>query len=295
MRSINGTGLVVTGLLATLAALLFPVWSYADRSGTGLDTLNAQTVSTDFGPLSAQDRDFVTKVRLAGLWELPAGQQAQERGTTGAVRTAGEHLVEGHTFLDARVREVAARLRLELPNQPSPQQRDWLGELADTHGAAYDEKFANILRRAHGKVFSLVAQVRASTRNTLVRALADDANTTVLDHITVLEATGLVDFDDLAEDTATSGPKPVPSSPAPPGPTASPAPATPVTPPSTYPLPPAASRPKPDTTSPEGKEKKEKKGNEKAEKGADKKAGKANAEQQTKQKTKQQKAEESPG
>ncbi|MET7438791.1 DUF4142 domain-containing protein [Streptomyces sp. NPDC004082] len=250
MRSINrkglvsGTGLVIAGLTATLVALLFPIWSYADRSGTGLDTLNAQTVSTRFGPLSGLDREFITKVRLAGLWELPAGQQAQERGTTQAVRTAGEHLIEGHTFLDARVRNVAARLGLELPNQPNPQQREWLATLAAAHGTDWDREFANILRKAHGKVFSVVAQVRASTRNSLVRDLADDANTTVLDHIKVLEATGYVDFDALAEDAATAAPPPLTNSPAPPGPTASPSPPVPVTPSPGYPLPPAASSPR---------------------------------------------------
>ncbi|CAM5481221.1 hypothetical protein SALBM135S_02267 [Streptomyces alboniger] len=244
-RIINGTGLVVTGLVATLAALIFPLWSYEDRSGTGLDRLDAETVSTDFGPLSGLDRDFVGKVRLAGLWELPAGQQAEERGTTRAVRTAGDHLVEGHTFLDARVREVAARLNLELPSQPNPQQRRWLAELSAARGETYNDKFANILRRARGKVFSVVAEVRANTRNSLVRTLADDANTTVLDHITVLEKTGLVDFDGLARDAA-PGQAPATRSPAPPGPVASPAPASPVGPSPTYPLPPAASRPKPD-------------------------------------------------
>ncbi|MFD4477759.1 DUF4142 domain-containing protein [Streptomyces sp. NPDC058471] len=245
MRSINGTGLIVAGLVATLAALLFPVWSYTDRSGTGVDRLDAETVSTDFGPLSALDREFITKVRLAGLWELPAGQQAEARGTTKAVQTAGEHLVEGHTFLDARVREVATRLNLELPNQPSSQQRGWLDELSDAQGDTYDEKFANILRAAHGKVFSVVAEVRATTRNSLVRALADDANTTVLDHIKVLEGTGLVDFDELARDAASAAPVPVTRSPAPPGPAESPEPATPVSPSPTFSLPPPASRPKP--------------------------------------------------
>ncbi|MFK4065587.1 DUF4142 domain-containing protein [Streptomyces sp. NPDC029674] len=246
LRTVNGTGLIVAALVATLAALIFPLWSYEDRSGTALDRLRADTVSTDFGPLSALDRDFITKVRLAGLWELPAGQQAEERGTTAAVRTAGEHLVEGHTFLDARVREVATRLGLELPSQPSGQQRDWLAELSGARGEAYNQKFANILRRAHGKVFSVVAEVRANTRNSLVRTLADDANTTVLDHIKVLEGTGLVDFDGLAEDAATTGPAgPATGTPAPPGPTDSPGSATPVTPSPTFPLPPAASRPKP--------------------------------------------------
>ncbi|MFS8197339.1 DUF4142 domain-containing protein [Streptomyces sp. CWNU-52B] len=253
MRSINsrglftGTGLIIAGLALTLVALVFPIWSYADRSGTGVDTLNASTVSTRFGPLSAQDRDFVVKVRLAGLWELPAGQQAEERGTTEAVRTAGEHLVEGHTFLDERVRDVAARLGLELPDQPNEQQRAWLATLSAARGQEYDTRFANILRGAHGKVFGLVAQVRASTRNSLVRALADDANTTVLDHITVLEATGLVDFDALARDAAAASAPPLTHSPAPPGPKTSPSPPVPVTPsPSTtYSLPPAATSPPP--------------------------------------------------
>lgn len=219
MRSINrtglvsGTGLIIAALTATLVALVFPIWSYADRAGTGLDTLNAQSVSTQFGPLSALDREFITKVRLAGLWELPAGQQAEERGTTQAVKTAGAHLVEGHTFLDARVRNVAARLGLELPNQPNAQQRGWLATLDAAHGTDYDRKFANILRRAHGKVFAVVAQVRANTRNSLVRDLADDANTTVLDHIKVLEATGYVDFDALAQDAATASPPPLTASP----------------------------------------------------------------------------------
>jgi predicted outer membrane protein len=244
-RFVNGTGLVVAGLVTTLAALVFPVWSYADRSGTGVDLLDEGTVSTRFGPLSALDREFVTKVRLAGLWELPAGQQAEARGTSTAVRTAGEHLVEGHTFLDARVREVAARLGLELPNQPNSRQQHWLSELSAAHGDDYERKFANILRRAHGQVFSLVAQVRATTRNSLVRDLADDANKTVLDHIKVLESTGLVDFDALARDAAGASAPPETRSPAPPGPVASPAPPTPLSPSPSFPLPPAVSRPKP--------------------------------------------------
>lgn len=244
----SGTGLIVAGLTATMLALIFPIWSYADRSGTGVSVLNAETVSTQYGPLSALDREFVTKVRLAGLWELPAGQQAQQKGTTQAVRTAGQHLVEGHTFLDERVRDVASKLGLALPNEPNDQQSQWLATLNSAQGVDYDRQFANILRLAHGRVFSVVAQVRAGTRNSLVRALADDANTTVLDHIKILEATGYVDFDALARDMAAGSTPPITSSPAPPVPVADPSPAVPVgaSTASGFTLPPAASSPPPD-------------------------------------------------
>ncbi|MFJ8198621.1 DUF4142 domain-containing protein [Streptomyces sp. NPDC096152] len=246
----SGTGIIVSALAATLVALLFPLWSYAHRpAAASADVLSAGTVATPYGPLSALDRDFVTKVRLAGLWELPAGRQAQQKGTTRAVRAAGRHLVAGHVFLDGRVRDVAARLGLGLPNEPTAQQKQWLATLGAAHGGEFDRRFANIARLAHGRVFSLVAQVRASTQNTLVRALADDANTTVLDHIRALEATGFVDFAALAADLAAStGPSPGVSS-GTPAPTVGAGEVVPLTPPAspTYSLPPAASSPPPRT------------------------------------------------
>ncbi|MFJ9739033.1 DUF4142 domain-containing protein [Streptomyces sp. NPDC101166] len=230
----TGTGLIITGLVATLAALILPLWSYENRSspGTSVDTLNADTVPTLYGPLSALDRDFLVKVRLAGLWELPAGRQAQQKGVGEAVRTAGRHLVEGHTVLDERVRTVAAELNIALPDEPNDQQKAWLSQLDSAQGTDYDREFANILRLAHGRVFPLVAQVRASTQNALVRGLADDANSTVLDHIRVLEATGYVDFAALAREMAATGASPsaaptVPGTAAPAAPTVPADPAAP--------------------------------------------------------------------
>ncbi|MGV4981417.1 DUF4142 domain-containing protein [Streptomyces sp. NPDC001709] len=242
----SGTGLVIAALAATAAALLYPLWTYADRpAAAGATVLSTQTVTTPFGPLSTQDRDFITKVRLAGLWELPAGELAEQKGTTAAVRTAGQHLVDGHTSLDAHVRTVATQLGVPLPNEPNAQQEQWLDTLKAARGQDFDRQFAGILRLAHGRVFALVAQVRAGTQNSLVRDLADDANATVLDHIKVMEATGYVDFAALARELAAS-PTPVPAPPA-----VDPSAAVPVVPsPSeSYSLPPATTSPPPRTSS----------------------------------------------
>ncbi len=151
------------------------------------------------------------------------------------------------------MRTVASQLGLTLPDEPNEQQKGWLAELDAAQGVEYDRAFANILRLAHGRVFSLVAQVRVGTRNSLVRELADDANTTVLDHIKILEATGYVDFDALALDLATGSTPTTPGSPGLPGSPGSstastgPGPVVPLTasPPPTYTLPPAAASPPP--------------------------------------------------
>jgi putative membrane protein len=229
LRRINGTAFIIAALVATVGALAFPLWSYADRSGTGQANLAAGTVSTRWGPLTAADRDLIVRVRLAGLWELPAGQQAMERAPTEAIKEAADHLIVGHTDLDKRVRIVAAQLGVPLPNQPNEQQQGWLDELTAATGEEYEYKFANLLRSAHGKIFPAIGAVRNSTRNTLVRQLASDANQTVLDHITVLEKTGRVDFDAIANDSVagstaspTGPPPPVPGQPVPSAPVAGP-------------------------------------------------------------------------
>lgn len=150
------------------------------------------------GPLTMADRDFLVKVRLAGLWERPSGEQAQERSGSDAVKEAGQHLMDGHAELDATVLQVAQDLGVEVPDEPNADQRGWMAEMtnADTP-QEYDQVFVARLRAAHGKVFGLVAQIRAGTRNNMIRAFSTRTMEVVLDHIVMLEATELVNFASL--------------------------------------------------------------------------------------------------
>ncbi|WP_202918123.1 DUF4142 domain-containing protein [Streptomyces cavernae] len=204
MRRINGA-LIALAITGTVGALAYPVfYSYPHRNDAakaGAVVTEAPTINTRWGPLTASDRDLIVRVRLAGLWELPAGQQALERAPSQAIKEAGEHLITGHNDLDKRVRIIAAQLGVELPNQPTAQQQGWLDEMTAAQGKDYEYKFANLLRAAHGKILPDIGTVRNSTRNSLVRQLASDTNNTVLDHITILEKTGAVDFNFIAENS----------------------------------------------------------------------------------------------
>lgn len=143
-------------------------------------------------------------VRSAGLWEYPVGQMALTKGTTKAVRIAGEHLIEGRAALDASSRRVAARLDITLPNRPSPQQQGFVATLKADSGKRLDTDMVTLLRATDGQALSTIASVRTTTRNSLVRTLADQANDTDLDHLTVLEKTGLVDFGQVLSQETTA-------------------------------------------------------------------------------------------
>lgn len=150
-------------------------------------------------PLTEADRKFLIAVRQAGLWEIPAGQQAQQQAASQVVKDVGAEIAKQHVQLDEDVRGVAQKLGVTLPNQPSEDQQKWLAQLDASFGPEFDQNYAQLLRAAHGKVFSVVAQVRAGTRNDVIREFASQVNDVVKGHIIMLESTGQVDFNALPE------------------------------------------------------------------------------------------------
>ena len=146
------------------------------------------------GVISAADRDFVIKVRLAGLWEIPAGQMAQERSDTTRIKEIGRSISAQHIALDELTRTAAKKLKIKLPDKPNSDQQGWLAEMREAQGTDFDDVYIDRLRAAHGKIFPAIATIRSSTRNDTVRKLAQQANQFVMTHMTLLESSGIVDF-----------------------------------------------------------------------------------------------------
>ena len=200
-RKAAGTLFVGGALSLTLGSLLYPAVLGVQKVRSAPERVIATPAT---GPLTEANRDFVVEVRSDGLWEYPVGQMALTKGTTKAVRIAGEHLIEGRAALDASSRRVAARLDITLPNRPSPQQQGFVATLKADSGKRLDTDMVTLLRATDGQALSTIASVRTTTRNSLVRTLADQANDTDLDHLTVLEKTGLVDFGQVLSQETTA-------------------------------------------------------------------------------------------
>ncbi|MEV4813507.1 DUF4142 domain-containing protein [Micromonospora avicenniae] len=147
--------------------------------------------------LNAADMTLLNGVRLAGLWEMPAGQMAAEKGQSAKVREIGAGIAGEHQVLDQLVVDAANKLRTSIPSEPTDEQKGWLKELQNASGARFDQIFVTRLRVAHGKIFPVIGAVRASTRDATVRKLCDDANRFVLHHMQMLESTGLVRWPEL--------------------------------------------------------------------------------------------------
>ncbi|HEU5160014.1 MAG TPA: DUF4142 domain-containing protein [Streptosporangiaceae bacterium] len=183
------------------------VWFAVAPDGTkavavGDDGAAAGGARTRWGPLGGADRDLLVKIRQAWLWELPAAQLARQRARSLQVKDAGKRLAAQRAELDEEIRSVAGGLRVALPGKPGAEQRKWLKELAAAKGRRFDELFVNRMRAAQGQTLVLAAQVRASTRNSLIREFAQRAADTTMKQMALLETTGLVEDSALAPQPA---------------------------------------------------------------------------------------------
>ncbi|MEU5787876.1 DUF4142 domain-containing protein [Micromonospora purpureochromogenes] len=158
----------------------------------GLGVLPGVAVAAPGNQINAADMTLLNGVRLAGLWEMPAGQMAAEKGVSPRVREIGAEIARQHGVLDQLVVNAANKLGTTLPTDATAEQKGWLTEMQEANGNQFDQIFVTRLRVAHGKIFPVIGAVRASTRDATVRKLADEANKFVTDHMTMLESTGLV-------------------------------------------------------------------------------------------------------
>jgi predicted outer membrane protein len=179
---------IVRSAVAALLAVLVVAWPAA-----GVVFADQPAAPAAAGVLQPLEREFITVIRFANLWEIPMGQLAVQRGTTQTVKNVGATLAADHTKLDVEVKKLAARFGVPLPNQPTSSQQSWIADISGKTGREFDRTFADRLRAAHGTVFGLVAEVRAGTRNEVIRSFAQTANEIVMKHMTLLESTGLVE------------------------------------------------------------------------------------------------------
>jgi predicted outer membrane protein len=180
-------GAVIVTVLLAVTASVYQSWAAGSPGAGGW-------VQTQWGPLGPADRDLLVKVRLAGLWEGPTGQQAQQMASRPEVRDVGGKLAAEHAQLDEEVRRVANQLGVPLPSSPTSQQVAWMNEISSKTGSDYDRTFVQIVREAHGQVLPIISEVRSGTQNELVRQFAKTASEFVTRHHEYLESTGLVDF-----------------------------------------------------------------------------------------------------
>lgn len=158
------------------------------------------------------DRELLVLLTQHSLWQKPASRESSDRARDAKVRKVAGQLAAEHTQLTAAVAEAARQIGVDLPVEPTTEQKSWANAISASSGEELDRMFANLSRASDGSLIVQVARARATTKNVPARIAAQTGLTLLLKHMLLLEGTGLVKSNSLQmTDPAIAQPKANPS------------------------------------------------------------------------------------
>lgn len=103
-----------------------------------------------FGCSSAGDSTkFMKDAAQGGLSEVALGKMAVQKGTSPAVKSFGQMMVDDHTRANNELAQVASRKGVTLPTDVSAKQNAMADKLSKLSGAEFDKEYAKEMVSDH--------------------------------------------------------------------------------------------------------------------------------------------------
>jgi predicted outer membrane protein len=168
--------------------------------------------------IEPSDRELLVLLTQHSLWQKPASRESSDRARDAKVRKVAGQLAAEHTQLVSAVTEAAGQIGVDLPTEPTTEQKSWANAITNSSGEELDRMYANLSRAADGSLIIQVAQARATTKSVPARVAAQTGLTLLLKHMLLLEGTGLVkansllmtDIPPMAQTKSNNSPPPQP-------------------------------------------------------------------------------------
>jgi len=146
-----------------------------DKNGNGNGGGNAHRFCFD-DICSTWDAQWLKMSIEGDRYEIAAGTMALSKSSNSAVRTLAQTLVTDHTQSLSDAIDLAQKLHVEVPSEPSPVQQWILSDLSQHTGNQFDVEFSSIEVKDHQEDIDqaqtevscgVVPEVRADARNEL--------------------------------------------------------------------------------------------------------------------------------
>lgn len=139
------------------------------------------------GPVTDQDRTWLTETKQGNLAEISAGDLARRKGVSQNVRSIGAMLVQDHSALDGKLGETARQVGVELPSQANQEQLHEADELRRSSGRQFDRDWIGAMVKAHRTAIDGGQREIAHGSNPQVVALAKAAAPNLRKHLDMLQ------------------------------------------------------------------------------------------------------------
>lgn len=163
IRKIFLSGLTVCAIFLSQAC---------NNSGKG-SKATADSINKANQPVNQDDAEFMTKAAMINMEEIELGNMAQEQAASSRVKDFGKMLVNDHSQLNSKVRMLASRKNIALPDSINQEIKDAKSDLRDASN--FDEDFIDKMVKGHKKAIDVFQKEINSASDSDIKALATSA------------------------------------------------------------------------------------------------------------------------
>jgi putative membrane protein len=135
------------------------------------------------GADKSPDADFFKQAAQAGMAEVEAGQLAQDKGSSAAVKDFGAMMVKDHTAANEKLKGIATGENVDLPSGPSLKDKAAKAKLEVLSGDTFDKAYIKNQVAAHRQAVALFRKEAASGQDTQAKAFAASTLPTLKSHL----------------------------------------------------------------------------------------------------------------
>jgi putative membrane protein len=129
------------------------------------------------------DASFYKNAAEGGMFEVDAGNLAQSKGNSQAVKDFGAMMVKDHSAANDKLKSIAATKALTLPTSAGVSQLATKAKLDVLSGDSFDNSYIKSQLRAHRQTIALFKKEIASGQDTDAKAFATDTLPTLRAHL----------------------------------------------------------------------------------------------------------------
>ncbi|MGV9765718.1 DUF4142 domain-containing protein [Micromonospora tulbaghiae] len=137
---------------------------------------------------STQDTQYLQALHQVNLFEITAGNLAQQKGQNQQVKDLGKMFVTDHTQLDQTVQSTAQQLNVQLPADPTADQQKVLDKLNNLSGTEFDKAWVTAQLAGHVQAIQATQTEISQGSEQSVVQIAQDALPVLQAHYDALVA-----------------------------------------------------------------------------------------------------------
>ena len=138
--------------------------------------------------LSATDSKFIMEAAMGGLMEVELGRLATQKGSSAAVKTFGQRMVDDHSAANTELMQLASTKGITLPTELDEKHRKEVTKMSKLAGAEFDRMYSKSMLSDHMKDVAAFEKQSSKGTDNDIKAFANKTLPTLKEHLELAKA-----------------------------------------------------------------------------------------------------------